>query len=83
MGGAEVTTEEWRKRQAQWKQFHEWEAAHHAVTLSPSERLAEIGALVDLAYRAGRANAERADAKALVSGVRVMRERLAVLHRPA
>lgn len=77
-----MTREEWRKRQAQWERFHRWEAAQRGMTLSSSERLAEIGALVDFAYRnRPREFSPVADAKTLVSGLHLMQERLAVLSR--
>jgi len=74
--------EPWRQRQDQWKRFRIWEAQHRAVELSPEERLAEIGALVDLAQPVRQAQGSAAeDVEAEIQGIRVMRKRLAVLSR--
>lgn len=78
-----MTRKDWERRQAQWKQFQAWEATHHVVTLSPAERLAEIGALVDLAHRHRRGDPVGADMETLIGGVRVMHTRLAVLSHTA
>ncbi|MBI3324871.1 MAG: hypothetical protein HYZ92_06285 [Candidatus Omnitrophica bacterium] len=76
-----MTKETWAKRQAQWRRFHEWEAANRTVPFSPAERLAEIGALVDRALNARRGPVEASDVTALARRVRVMQTRLAVLGR--
>lgn len=77
-----MTKEQWRKRQAQWDRFHAWEAKHGSFSLSPEERLAEVGALVDLALAKQRPKKESArDLKAAAEGIAVMRQRLAYLGR--
>lgn len=74
----------WERRQAQWRRFHEWEARQPAGSaLSPSERLAEIGALVDLALSRAMVCQEGRDVNATARGIQVMRARLAVLRRAA
>jgi len=78
-----MTREDWDRRQAQWKQFQAWEATQHVVTFSPAERLAEVGALVDLAHRHRRGDPVEADVDALIAGIRVMHARLAVLSHAA
>ena len=72
--------EQWRHRQAQWERFRAWESQHQGVSLSPSERLAEIGALVDRARQAasGPLRPTRATT-ATVEGIVIMRKCLAVL----
>ena len=74
-----MTKDEWEQRQAQWRRFEEWEAAHRTVQLSASERLAEIGALVDAALAARRGPAPGSDVKTLADGIRVLQTCLAVL----
>ena len=77
-----MTKEAWRKRQAQWKRFQKWEAAQQAIQLPASERLAEIGALVDRAQRRGFSpETVTTDLEALVSRVRALHIGLGVLDR--
>ena len=79
-----MTKEQWRKREEQWKKFHEWEARHNSLFLSPEERLAEIGALVDLALAGRRPKRESLrDLRAKAEGVALMRHRLSYLGRAA
>ena len=74
--------EPWRQRQAQWARFRNWQTTSWVVELSPAECLAEIGALVDRAQQARRPQSEAAeDVAARVQGIRLMRQRLAVLRR--
>ena len=76
-----MTKDAWDKRQAQWKRFEQWDMKQRAVRLSAAERLAEIGALVDFAYdRARGVGTQTADVSALMSGIRTMRQQLAVLN---
>ena len=79
-----MTKEQWQKRQEQWKRFHAWEAEHDVLFLSPEERLAEVGALVDLAL--AQRQPKRESARELmvgVEGIAVMRQRLAYLGKTA
>ena len=70
----------WRRRQLQWERFRVWEARQRVTELSPSERLAEVGALVDLSQQvASRRLAVAEDVRASVRGIGLMRSRLAVL----
>ena len=72
-----MTADEWRRRQDQWAKFQAWERTHTTCRLSPSERLAEIGELVDLALKAGRFPGRNVEQCA--AGIRLMRLQLAVL----
>ncbi len=75
-----MTTDEWRKRQMQWKRFQQWEAAARpGAALSPSERLAEIGTLVDLALKAAHGEFPNPELGATIKGIGIMRKRLAVI----
>ena len=79
-----MTKDQWRKREAQWKKFHAWEAEHAALKLSPSERLAEIGSLVDWVLRRHSPKSESAkDLKEKVAGIVMMHHRLAALGKTA
>lgn len=77
-----MTKSDWQKRQEQWRRFHAWEAEHRSLSLSPEERLAEVGALVDLALGGQRPRKESAqDLRAAAEGIALMRQRLAYLGR--
>lgn len=77
-----MTKEQWQRRQEQWRRFHAWEAEHNSLSLSPEERLAEVGALVDLALAGRRPERESAEyLKAAAEGIALMRRRLAYLGR--
>ena len=73
---------QWRQRQAQWERFRAWDLQHQGSQLSPSERLAEIGALVDRA-RQGISVPPRPVrvTTATIQGIVIMRTRLAALGR--
>ncbi len=74
--------DQWRKRQEQWDRFHEWEAKQPASKLSPAQRLAEIGALVDRALASDRFPKESQEGLARkAKGVILLHKRLAVLNR--
>ena len=75
----------WQRRQAQWGRYRTWAAQHEEILLSPPERLAEIGALVDRARQAASGPLRPTHATtATVRGIVIMRTRLAVLgrHKP-
>ena len=72
--------QQWSQRQAQWERFHRWESQSRMVALSASERLAEIGALVDRAAQARRTQ-PGPPREVDIQGIRLMRRRLAVLSR--
>ena len=75
-----MTKEQWQKRQEQWGRFHAWEAKHNSLSLSPEERLAEVGALVDLALAGRRPQRESTqNLRAAAEGIALMRRRLAYL----
>ncbi len=75
-----MTKEQWLERQAQWERFHAWEKDHGSPALTPEERLAEIGALVDLALARRQPPRKSAqDLRAAAEGVILMRQRLACL----
>ena len=76
--------EQWRRRQAQWERYRVWADQHDEIRLSPSERLAEIGALVDRARQAASGPLRQTHATAAtVQGIVIMRKCLAVLgHKP-
>lgn len=79
-----MTKEEWQKRQARWDKFHAWEARQSSLSLSPEERLAEVGALVDLALAKQRPPEESArDLREAAEAIAVMRQRLACLGKAA
>jgi len=60
----------WDERRQAWERFHAWEAAQ-PETLTPAERLARVGGLVEL-YRAWHPEAARGEAIEVV-GERVRR----------
>ena len=72
----------WRDRQAQWERYRSWAIGHQHLPLKPPERLAEIGALMDLARQsaAGWVASGRATT-ASVQGIIGMRQSLSVLKR--
>ncbi|MBI4313913.1 MAG: hypothetical protein HY594_03770 [Candidatus Omnitrophica bacterium] len=77
-----MTKDEWKKRQGQWDRFHQWEEKQPPLRLSPMERIAGIGALIDLAWKvSGRFPDD--SAKRDVSGIILMRHQLSVLDRVA
>ena len=75
-----MTKEEWRKREEQWRRFHAWEAQEPPLKLSPSERLAELGALLDrlLASRPEKSESAQ-ELREKVAGIVRMRKSLADL----
>ena len=80
--GESAMKDQWRQRQAQWERFQAWENQHQSVLLSPPERLAEIGALVDRARQAASDQLRPTRATtATVEGIMIMRKRLALLGR--
>ncbi len=75
-----MTKEQWRKRQEQWDRFHAWEAQEPPLKLSPSERLAELGALVDrLLASLPRQSESAEELRKNVAGIVLMRKSLTVL----
>ena len=70
----------WQRRQAQWKLYQKWAARQPESALSPSERLAEVGALVDRAQPSASGPPMRVTIAA-IQGIVMMRTRLAVLGR--
>ncbi len=79
-----MTKDQWLEREKQWKGFHEWESKHAADSLSPQERLAEVGALVDLILaRQGSEAKGVPDLRAATAGIVSMRRCLACLVRAA
>ncbi len=74
----------WRERKKQWERFNEWERKHATQKLTPAQRLAEIGALVDRAMRGRRLNRQTSRELAeKVKGISLMRKGLEALSKAA
>ena len=79
-----MTKEEWRRREEQWERFHAWETGREPMSLSPQERLAEVGALADLVFaRQGVVKESIQDLMAAAQGIALMRKCLASLGKTA
>ena len=73
------TREQWKKREAQWKAFHEWERTRRDGR-TPAERLVLAGAMGEWLKR-GRRRPEPVEERVarLAEGVAAMRRALAKL----